>query len=246
MDMVDNMDSRDIKDERDQRDEKDHRLRLDRTQRVAWAAGWRHRQAGLASGRFRLAEAASGRMRPDILRAFFSAWCLLTAPAAQNSGLRGTPRAGLFAGLVEDVSKGAGCLHTANIIMERGSQLANGQGVGKGPGHAFAPLGIGLERLGTAWTGFFGAYIFFRVCPCGRPPCTRPPCGQAAFTHPILWNDRASVQPAFAGRFGPACGTLQKSSWEGLQSGGRMTSGVALAAKMHHDYAEFDSNYFEL
>jgi hypothetical protein len=38
---------------------------------------------------------------------------LRTGPAAQNQELRGIPRAGLFAGLVEDVSKGAGCLHTA-------------------------------------------------------------------------------------------------------------------------------------
>jgi hypothetical protein len=33
-----------------------------------------------------------------------------TAPAAQNPELRGTPRAGFFAGLVEDVSKGAGII----------------------------------------------------------------------------------------------------------------------------------------
>ncbi|MDB6067878.1 MAG: hypothetical protein JWR26_4086 [Pedosphaera sp.] len=37
---------------------------------------------------------------------------LRTAPAAQNPELRGTPRAGLFAGLVEDVSKGAGIMGT--------------------------------------------------------------------------------------------------------------------------------------
>jgi hypothetical protein len=40
-----------------------------------------------------------------------------TAPAARNPELRGTPRAGLFAGLVEGISKGAGIMGTSGRLV---------------------------------------------------------------------------------------------------------------------------------
>jgi hypothetical protein len=52
-----------------------------------------------------------------------------------------------------------GCLRTATMRTVTVHKVITGRGAGKG--HAFVPLCIGFERLGTAWIGFFGAYICF-------------------------------------------------------------------------------------
>ena len=72
------------------------------------------RRHGFAPLGTRLASACNGLYR--IFRAYIRfpgslrTATMHTAPATQNPELRGTPQAGLFAGLVEDVSKGAGAL----------------------------------------------------------------------------------------------------------------------------------------
>ncbi|MDB6063840.1 MAG: hypothetical protein JWR26_48 [Pedosphaera sp.] len=135
----------DTVDARDQKDRRDARLRLDHGQRLPGGAAI----IGAFKGRMTIGCELPAGLGMTRLNTLDYAW----------SGLL-TLKSWMFFCVLADGHQGA-CASTPGD-----GQWSGGR---KRPSHAFAPLGNGLERLRTAWIGFFGAYMFFPGV------CTRPP-----------------------------------------------------------------------
>ncbi|MDB6068453.1 MAG: hypothetical protein JWR26_4661 [Pedosphaera sp.] len=146
----------DMLDPWDQKDEKDQRLRLDHGQRLVWGAAI----MGAFRGRITGCGLPTGL---DITRlnTLNHAWSGLVT---LNSGVFfWCFHTGVFAH-----GHYADCHHGACARPPGDGHWSGGW---KKPGHAFVPLGIGLERLGQ---GFLGP-ICFSGFVCTRPPCGRVP-----------------------------------------------------------------------
>jgi hypothetical protein len=105
------------------------------------------------------------------------------AAAAQSQELRGTPRAGLFAGMVGEVSKGAGIMGTGRLRCEVRGTVFGGR-----------RARLGCCARGRARAAAKGRLAQGRLHPCRRRPPwlrsaaegagARPPCGLGGCLRP--------------------------------------------------------------